>query len=182
MYLWEIIFMGIAGTAIIVAFTVMGINQKKHLKEQQADNSEKREMLDLMSRVMQEEYGKYAYVVGYYTKIQQKLGSTTYYYFPYVLAFTESEMIVFPFIKKEGRLYVRNRLDVDWNVTKLQYRIRKNSLLLRLKIAGEDMPINLNPVIKGTGTEKSDRPLCVFQEKEYEKLVAYLPGYKSMAK
>ncbi|MBQ9490520.1 MAG: hypothetical protein IJU80_11375 [Lachnospiraceae bacterium] len=177
-----LIFMAIMVVVFVVAFAVMGAKNKKYLNAQRENNTEKRAMLDLMSRVMEEQYANYTYVVGYYTQTTQKLNTTTYYYFPYILAFTVEELIVFPFIKKEGQLYVRNRLNVDWNMTDFQYKLRKNGVTITLKIMGEKMPINIDPVIKGNGIEKSDRPLCVFQEQEYEKLKMLLPEYASKAK
>lgn len=177
-----IIALVIAFVAIVCVFSIMAVKQNKHLREQQANNTEKRQMLDLMAAVMEGEFANYTYVVGYYTKIQQKIGSTVYYYFPYVLAFNLEELIIFPFIKKEGRLYVRNRMDVNWNLTGFKYKLRKKGTLLTFKMVGETMPIWVNPVIKGTGMENTDRPLCVFQEQEYEKLLERLPSFAAKAK
>ncbi|MCR5461196.1 MAG: hypothetical protein K6F51_15130 [Acetatifactor sp.] len=177
-----IIILAIALIAIICVFSIMTVKQNKHLKEQQANNTEKRQMLDLMANVMEKEFGNYSYVVGYYTKIQQKIGSTVYYYFPYVLAFNAEELIIFPFIKKEGRLYVRNRLDVNWNLTSFKYKRRAKGVLLTFKMVGETMPICVDPLIKGTGMENTDRPLCIFQEAEYAKLLERLPFFAAKAK
>lgn len=177
-----VIFLAICVIVLTAIFVVVGMQNSKYQKAQKENNTDKRDMLDLMSRVMQEAYSNYTYLVGYYTKTQQHLNSTTFYYFPYILAFTQDELIVFPFIKKEGKLYVRNRLDVDWSQTEFKYKIGKKGTTLTLKIVGEKMPINLNPVIKGCGVEKSDKPLCVFQEQEYDLFLKYLPGYQSRAK
>ena len=177
-----LIVLAIAFIAIICVFSVMGVKQNKHLKEQQANNTEKRQMLDLMAAVMEGEFANYTYVVGYYTKIQQKIGSTVYYYFPYVLAFNAEELIIFPFIKKEGKLYVRNRMDVNWNLTNFKYKLRKKGALLTFKMVGETMPICVDPVIKGTGMENTDRPLCVFQEQECARLMERLPFFAAKAK
>lgn len=162
-------------------FVCLSIKQNKHVKEQKENNTEKQEMLDLMTKVMGDEFQKYSYLVGYYTMTKQKLNSTTFYYFPYILAFTKEELIIFPFIKEKGHLYVRNRMDVDWPNTEFRYKMRKKGLTLTIKYFGEKMSINVDPIIKGTGVEKSDRPLCVFQEAEYEKFVAYLPDYIGMS-
>ena len=109
-YLFFIVVMAIV---LIAAFSYMAYKQGQHQKAQKDDNTEKKEMLDLMTMVMEEEFSKYAYVVGYFTKVQQKIGSTVYYYFPYILAFTQDELIIFPFIKKDKKLYIRNRMDVE---------------------------------------------------------------------
>lgn len=177
-----LIVLAIAFIAIICVFILMSVKQNNHLKDQQTNNTEKRQMLDLMATVMDSEFANYTYVVGYYTKIQQKIGSTVYYYFPYVLAFNAEELIIFPFIRKEGRLYVRNRMDVNWNLTSFMYKLRKKGALLTFKMVGETMPICVDPVIKGTGLENTDRPLCVFQEQEYAKFLERLPFFAAKAK
>ncbi|MCR4598035.1 MAG: hypothetical protein K5678_03260 [Acetatifactor sp.] len=169
--------------ALIVAAIVSSKKTKKLMEAQRANNTDKRDMLDLMSKVTQEAYGNYTYVVGYYTKVkQQSLNTTAYYYFPYIVAFNAEDMIIFPFIKKEGRLYIRNELKVDWNQTQLKVKQKKNGVLLTLKIMGETMPINIDAVIKSQRVEKSDRPLAVFQEAEYEKLKALLPQFVAKSK
>ena len=178
----EWIFLIVAFSLVVVAVVFVTIKQNKYQKAQQENNTDKQMLLDLMQRVMEEEYSKYDYIVGYFTKVQQKIGSTVYYYFPYVMAFTQEEFIIFPFIKKEGRLYIRNRMDVDFSQVSLRKKVKKNGMTLTFKIAGEKMPINLNPVIKGSGMEKSDRPLCIYQEEEYQKLLSYLPEYEARAK
>lgn len=178
----EVIFVAIMVPVLIAFFVFWGIKQKKYRDGQRENNTDKRDMLDLMANVMEGAFENYSYVVGYYTKVQQHLGSTTYYYFPYILAFAPEELIIFPFIKKEGRLYVRNQLPVNFSQTELKTKTRKNGVTLNFKIAGEKMPINVDAVIKSDGTEKSDKPLCVFQEAEYEKLLSYLPKYESLAK
>ncbi|MBP5282278.1 MAG: hypothetical protein J6Z22_07235 [Lachnospiraceae bacterium] len=175
-------FLAVMVVVITGAFIFMGVKQNKHQQEQKENNTEKKEMLDLMTRVMEAEYPNYTYLVGYFTKVQQKIGSTVYYYFPYILAFTSNELIIFPFIKKDKQLYIRNRLDVDWRQTELKVKYKKNGVVLTFKMLGEKMPINVDAVIKGTGVEKSDRPLCVFQEQEYDLFLKYLPGFIAKAK
>lgn len=171
---------------IAVFFIVMIVweasKEKKYMKAQQENGTDKREMLDLMAQVMDAEYANYSYVVGRYTKTIQHGRTTTYYYFPYILAFNSEGLIIFPFIKKEGKLYIRNRLAVDWNVTEFKHVIRKKGMTLTFKIVGEVMPINVDPVIKSLGEEKSERPIGVYQEQEYQQLQSYLDIYRSRAK
>lgn len=176
--LYIIIFVGLI-IGLTVAIVVMSGKQKKYMEDQRQNNTEKQKMLELMSRALEGEYDKYSYVVGYYTKIKQHLNVTTYYYFPYILAFSEEEMNIFPFIKEGGNLYLRNRLPVNWNATKFQYKNRKKGVTLTFKMIGETMPIHVDYVIKSSGIEKSDRPIGVYQEAEVEKLKSYLEGYRS---
>ena len=172
--------------ALVVFIAAIGIweasKRKKYMKTQQETNADKRSMLDLMSKVMGEAYGNFSYLVGYYTKTTQKGNTTTYYYFPYILAFSAEELIIFPFIKKEGQLYYRNKMAVDWSATALKQKNHKKGITLTFKIVGETMPIHLDPVIDSDGTEKSDRPLGIYQEQEYQRFLGYLPGYLSKAK
>lgn len=177
---------GIIGIALIVVCIVAviysKIKQKQYMNKQRETGEDKRAMLDLMSQVMGETYPDYTYMVGYFTKTTQHGRTTTYYYFPYILAFTSAQMIVNSFIKKEGKLYVRNQLPIDWSATKFSYSDKKKSVTMKFTIAGDLLTVNTNPVIVSGGAEKSDRPLCVYQEQEFEKLKSYLPQYKEYSK
>lgn len=163
----------------VVALVVYSsVKQKQYMNNQKETGEDKRAMLDLMAQVMGDAYADYTYMVGYFTKTIQRGRTTTYYYFPYILAFTSSRLIVFSFIKKEGKLYVRNRLPIDWSAAKFSYSLKKKSVTMKITIAGDLVTVNTNPVITSGGVEKSDRPLCVYQEQEFEKLQSYLPQYK----
>lgn len=168
--------------AVLVTVILSGKKQKAYLEAQRANNTDKQAMLDLMARALGENYEKYTYAVGYYTKIKQKLNETIYYYFPYILAFTQEEMLIFPFIKENGNLFLRNHLAVDWKVAKFDYKLKKDGMTLTFKMVGETMPIHVDSVIKGGMNERSDRPLCVFQERECAMLKGYLEGYKRMSR
>lgn len=173
--------------AVIVVFIVgvviySSVAEKKYMNKQKETGEDKRAMLDLMSRIMEGAYADYTYMVGYFTKTTQQGRTTTYYYFPYIVAFNSTQMILFSFIKKEGTLYIRNRLPVDWASTKFGYTVKKKLTTLKFTIAGDLVTIHTNPVIASSGVEKSDRPLCVYQEQEYERLKSYLPQYKEYSK
>lgn len=168
--------------AVLIAVAVSGKNQKAYMEAQRANNTDKQGMLELMEQAMGEQYSQYSYIVGYYTKIKQHLNTTTYYYFPYILAFSESELFIFSFIKENGKLYLRNRLPINWSITKFSYKFKKNTMVLTFKILGDTMPINIDPVIKSGGVEKSDRPICVYQEQEYRRLAELLERYRSYGK
>lgn len=173
----------IAFFAVAVGAIVYSMYQKrKYMKQQKETGEDKRAMQGLMAQVMTDAYGDFKYVVGYYTKTTQSGRTTTYYYFPYILAYNAEQIIIFPFIKKEGQLYIRNRLPVDWSSTKFTYITKSKGFKLEFTIAGDRMPINVDSVIASSGVEKSDRPLCVYQEQEVEELKSYLPRYKEYAK
>lgn len=173
-----ILFFVVAIGAIVYSM----LQKKKYMRQQKETGEDKRAMLGLMAEVMGDIYEGFKYVVGYYTKTTQSGRTTTYYYFPYILAFNASQVIIFPFIKKEGKLYIRNRLPVDWNSTKFTYITKKKGFRVEFSIAGDRMPINVDSVVSSSGVEKSDRPLCVYQEQEVEELKGYLPRYKESAK
>ena len=170
----------VAGFAIFFVGIMIysSVSQKRYMNQQKETGEDKRAMLDLMAQVMEGAYADYTYMVGYFTKTTQSGRTTTYYYFPYILAFNASEMIIFPFIKKEGKLYIRNRLPVDWGSMGFIYTVKKKLITLKFSVAGDTVTVNTNPVIVSGGVEKSDRPLCVYQEQEYEQLKTYLPQYK----
>ena len=177
-YIITLVIVVIAVLAVVIA---TGKKQKAYMEAQRVNNTDKQNMLQLMEQAMGESYPNFSYLVGYYTKIKQHLNSTTYYYFPYILAFSEKELLIFPFIKENGKLYLRNRLPVNWDVTKFSYKLKKNGMVLTFKMIGETMPINIDPVIKSGGVEKSDRPICVYQEREYQRMGGYLANYSTMA-
>ena len=177
-----------AGAAVLVigVCVIAGISEKKkanqYMQKQAETGEDKRALLELMSKLLGEAYANYSYLVGYYTKVTHRGNTTTYYYFPYALAFTQEDLIIYPIIKKEGQLFYRNQMAVDWSATELREKKRKNGVTLTFKIVGETMPIHLDPVVKSNGTEKSDRPLGIYQEQEYQKFMEYLPGYLAKAR
>ena len=174
--------LAIALVAIIIVFTIMEIRNRKLMKEQKENNTHKKQMLDLMAEVLGEEFRRFSYIVGYYTKSVGGFNSVTYYYFPYILAYTDRELTIFPFVKKDGELHVRNRLDLDWSNAQVHYKANEKQIKLEVVVGGEKMPIFINPVIKGGYMEKSDRPLAIYQEKEYREFVNILPGYPGARK
>lgn len=174
---YGLIFVGFV--LVVIVLVIIGVvSGKKYMKKQKEEGTDKRRMLDLMARVLEEKFQEFTYVVGYYTKTERYGRTTTYYYFPYIVAFNETDMIVFPFIVKEGQLYIRNHLVINWQETKMEYTANDKGIRLKLTIAGEKMPINIDKVIKSSGVEKSDRPLGIYQEAEVERLKAMLPNYK----
>lgn len=170
----------ILGTILIIVIPSKKMN--RYTKDQKETGADKRAMLDLMSGFLEAEYALYSYAVGYFTTAVARDNVITRYYFPYILAFSTSQIIIFPFIKKEGRLFIRNQLSVDWNHTKFSYKISKNKMVLKFEIGGQKMPIVLNPVIKSDGIEKSERPLGIWQEEEFRRLGELLPQYRERAR
>lgn len=176
-----IIVLAILGIVAILLL-VSCISQMKYMRTQKETGSDKKAMLTMMAQVMGDAYDSFTYVVGHYTKTTRHGRTTTYYYFPYILAFNQEDVVIFPFIRQEGKLYIRNRLPVDWSNTKLKYSINKTGVKLEFTIIGEKMPIYVEQTIKSGGVEKSDRPICVYQEQEVRRLEACLPRYAGYAK
>ncbi len=52
---------------------------------------------------------------------------------------------------------------------------------MTINMAGEKLIINVHKVRKSTGVENSAEPLGIYQEAEVERLISYLPQYKSYA-
>lgn len=172
----------VIGGLVVALMIWYSMKKKQYMKKQLETGEDKKMVLDLMAQVMGDLYGDFTYLVGYYTKTTHSGNTTTYYYFPYVLAFNATDVIVFAIIKKEGKLYIRNRLPIDWNNTKLYFSTKKGGMRVEFTVVGEKMPINIDYVIQSGGVEESDRPLGVYQEKELEQLKAYLPQYSEYAK
>ena len=179
-------FMVLAVIFVIGVCVIAGVSEskkaKQYMQKQLETSEDKRALLDLMSKILGEAFVNYTILVGYYTKVTHRGNTTTYYYFPYALAFTQDDLIIYPIIKKEGQLYYRNQMAVDWSATELKQKKRKDGVTLTFKIVGETMPIHIDPVIKSNGMEKSDRPLGIYQEQEYQRFMQYLPGYLAKAK
>ena len=82
---------------------------------------------------------------------------------------------------KDKELLLRNCLSINWNEVKFSYKIGKKGLDMTINMAGEKLIINVHKVRKSTGVENSAEPLGIYQEAEVERLISYLPQYKSYA-
>lgn len=165
----------------VVIFIVAKMKQAGYMKQQKESGTDKKKVTEAMQNLMGDRFTDYTYAVGYYTKEERQTRKIIYYYYPYILAFSSNELIIFPFIVKDGELILRNRLDIDWKETRLDYSVYKKGTKLHICLAGEWMPIFVHKVIESNGVEKSDRPLAVYQEQEVERLISLLPQFKSMA-
>lgn len=178
--IYMIVFFVIVGGVILL--TLWGIWQgAQYMKKQKNEGTDKKKMMDAMAKVMQEKVGEYTYAVGNYTRTEQHGRTTTYYYYSYILAFNSSELVIFPFVVKDKELLLRNCLSINWNEVKFSYKIGKKGLDMTINMAGEKLIINVHKVRKSTGVENSAEPLGIYQEAEVERLITYLPQYKSYA-
>lgn len=178
---FENIYVAVVLIVIVGIIIYAQMKKSKHMKEQKETGTDKKKVMDAMQKLMGDRFSDYTYVVGYYTKTEQGSRKVTYYYYPYILAFTSTELIIFPFLVKEGELIVRNRLDVDWKETELNSTENSKGTKLHIYLGGEMMIVNVDKVIKSNGAEKSDRPLAVYQEQEVERFINTLPQLKSLA-
>lgn len=179
---WEYLLMA-AVLIFVVAIVIIGkINTSKYMKNQKESGADKKKVLDAMQKQMGDRFSDYTYVVGYYTKQEQRGRTVTYYYYPYILAFTNAELIIFPFLVREGELILRNRLDINWNETELNSVENSKGTKMHIYPSGELMIINVQKVIVSNGVEKSDKPLGIYQEQEVERFISLLPQFKSYAR
>lgn len=171
--------------ALVVIIGIVVIVMKKkaaYMKQQKETGADRKKVMDAMQKLMGDRFPDYTYVVGFYTKTENYGRGYKYYYYPYILAFSSTELIIFPFLMRDGELIVRNRLDIDWNETELNSTENSNGTKMHLYLSGEMMIINVNKVIESNGLEKSDRPLGIYQEQEVERFISLLPQFKSYAR
>lgn len=166
---------------VVVVFIIAKNKKSSYMKKQKETGTDKKKVMDAMEKAMGNRFHDYTYAVGYYTKQESKPGKVIYYYYPYILAFSTSELVIFPFLMRDGELLLRNCMNIDWKETKLDYSIYKKGTKLHICVAGEWMPIYVHKVIDSDGTEKSDRPLGIYQEQEVDRLISLLPQYKNQA-
>lgn len=173
----------VIGVFVVVALiTIYGLwKGSQYMKDQRENGTDKKRMMDVMSQVMKEKLNDYTYAVGNYTKTERYGRTTTYYYYSYILAFNESELAIFPFVVKDKEILLRNSMAINWDEVKFAYKVGKKGLDMTITLAGEKLMINVLKVQKSSGVEKSAEPIGIYQEAEVEKLVSYLPQYKSYA-
>lgn len=165
---------------VVVGLVVVGMmQQKKYMKNQKETAADKRKVLDVMTQVMKEKLDNYTYAVGNYTRAERHGRTTTYYYYSYILAFNEQELVIFPFIVKDKQLLLRNCMAINWDNVKFYYKLGKTGMDMTIDLAGEKLIINVPKVQESSGVEKSSEPLGIYQEAEVERLISYLPQYKS---
>lgn len=172
-----VIFIPIAGI-IIWSF----LSEKRYMKKQKETGEDKRAVLELMAQVMEDAYTDYTYMIGYDVQHVYSGNTDTRYLLPYILAYNASQVIVFGYIKKKGKLYIRNRLPIDWSNTQLKAVVHKKFTEMIFSFAGSAVRVELKPVIVSNGDEATAFPVGVYQEQEYERLKSYLPQYREYAK
>lgn len=175
---YMLVFFWIAAAVLLLCLWSIW-SKAQYMKKQKNEGTDKKKVMDVMAGVMKERAEEYTYAVGNYTKTERHGRTTTYYYYSYILAFTETDMVIFPFVVKDKELLLRNCMSVNWNEVKLAYKLGKKGLDMTFYIAGEKLIINVLKVQKSSGVEKSAEPLGIYQETEVERLASYLPRYKS---
>lgn len=181
----EIVCMVLVGAlfvAVAIGLIWSSIAEKRYMKKQKETGEDKRAMLDLMAQVMEDTYKDYTYMIGYNVDYTYEGNIKTRHLFPYILAYNASQVIVFGYVKKDGKLYIRNRLPIDWSSTKLKAIVHKKFTELVFSFAGSGICVLLKPVIVSSGDETTVVPVGVYQEQEYEMLKSYLPKYREYSK
>lgn len=167
--------------ALLLLYGVIAIvksnNAKKYMKEQMETGRDKNRMLAFMQQVMQGKYGNYTYAVASHVKAESTGKRVIYYYFPYIVAFNETEMLIVSYIVKEGQILCRNVLPVDFDQTKMTYKSTKKGIHLNFEVGSESIPMDVDKVVKSNGAEKTDTPLGIYQEAEVDRLISLLPNY-----
>lgn len=181
---------GLAGALVFVVLVLLVVIMvirsivagNRYMKNQKETGEDKRRVQRVISEVMQDKLMDYTLAVGNYTKAERCGRTTTYYYYSYILACNAAELIIYPFVVKDGQVLLRNCMKVNWPDVKFRYKITKKRLELTFVMMGEKLAIDVPRVQNSSGIENSAEPLGIYQETEVEKLAAYLPGYKERAK
>lgn len=182
-YAWvENLGMVIVAAFIVVVVVMAMVKKSSYMKQQKETGADKKKVMDAMQKLMGDRFPDYTYVVGFYTKTESYGRGYKYYYYPYILAFSSTELIIFPFLMRDGELIVRSRLDINWNETELNSVENSKGTKMHIYPSGELMIINVQKVIESNGIEKSDRPLGIYQEQEVERFISLLPQFKSYAR
>lgn len=190
MNLLGIVFFIIGGTCLVLYIAIpigmIGLNiagsaeEKKYMKEQCQTGRDKQRMLDFMQIVMREYYHDYTYVVGNYRMLA---GRYLWYFYPYIVGFNERGIVVISYVMRtDGTLVCRDVLPIDWSCIRLKYRIQNGNVRLVFQLGKTKMQIHVNRIVGATGTkpwqdQTGDTPLGVYQEKEVDRLIRYLPDY-----
>lgn len=172
------------GFAIVVVVLLIrgAVIGKRYMKEQKETGADKRKVLDVMTQVMKERLDEYTLAIGNYTRTERYGRTTTHYYYSYILAFNEAELVIFPFVVKDKQVLLRNCMQINWNDVKFYYKIGTDGMDMTIGVMGENLIIKVPKVQKSAGIENSAEPIGVYQEAEVEKLISYLPRYKEYAK
>lgn len=178
----ENVYVAVATIFIIIAIVFYFKKKSAYMRQQKETGTDKKKVMDAMQRQMGDHFPDYTYVVGYYTKTENYGTGFKYYYYPYILAFSNTELIIFSFLMRNGELIIRSRLDINWNETELNSVEDGSGTKMHIYPAGELMIINVKKVIDSNGLEKSDKPLGIYQEQEVERFINLLPQFKSYAK
>ena len=182
-YSWlENVYLVVVITVIAVGVVMFFVKKSAYMKQQKENGTDKKKVMDAMQKQMGNRFPDYTYVVGFYTKTENYGRGYKYYHYPYILAFSNTELIIFSFLMRDGELIVRNRLDINWDETELNSAENSKGTKMHLYLSGEMMIINVNKVIESNGIERSDKPLGIYQEQEVERFISLLPQFKSYAK
>ncbi|MDE7477722.1 MAG: hypothetical protein K2M91_07200 [Lachnospiraceae bacterium] len=149
--------------------------KKRYMEEQIQTGRDKQRMLNFMQIVMKEYYNDFTYAVG-----NNKIWVSRYQvnYYPYIVCFNESDIVIISYAAQNGALICRNVLPIDWSCMCLKYRVRDKGVKLVFQLGKTKMHVNVNRTVVSEGSEKSDTPLGVVQDKEVDQLIRYLPYYK----
>lgn len=170
--------LGLAVILVIGGIAVWSIIQgKKYMKKQKEEGTDRKRLMDALAVVLEDKIGDFTYAVGKYTKSERRGNTTHYWYYSYVLAFNENDVLIIPFVVKEGKVLFRNLMPINWEETQLKYRPGKKDIRIDFSIAGAAITMFVPYVMKSSGVENSSEPLGFYQENEVERLLSCLPKY-----
>lgn len=169
---------GLAVILVIAAIFVWSIVKgKQYMKKQKEEGTDRKKLMDALATVLEDKVSDFTYAVGKYTKSERRGNTTHYWYYSYALAFNENDILIVPFVVKDGQVRFRNLMPVNWEETQLKYRPGKKDIRIDFVIAGAEITMFVPYVMKSSGVENSSEPLGFYQENEVQRLLSYLPKY-----
>ena len=171
-------FIAVAVVAFVVIVAVLGlVKGQKYMKTQKEEGTDRKRLMKAVADLLGDKFGDFTYAVGRYTRSERRGNTTHYWYYSYALAFNAADVLIIPFVVKDGEIRFRNLMPVNWEETSLKYRPSKKDIRVEFSIAGAAIPMFVPYVMKSSGIENSSEPLGFYQENEVERLLTYLPGY-----
>lgn len=129
----------IAFVVIVVVWSV--IKGRKYMKTQKEEGTDKKRLMKAIADLLDDKFGDFSYVAGKYTRSERRGNTTHYWYYSYALAFNAADILIIPFVVKDGEIRFRNLMPVNWEETSLKYRPSKKDIRVEFSIAGAAIPM-----------------------------------------
>ena len=183
----------------IIAVLIVGLiwvyySNVNYMENQKTTGSDKAMLLRRMAEEMGERYEDYTYVTAYVIQTSHRRNTinSPYEYYPrqpYVIAFNDSETVIYRFQVRQGVIQLFPRLDINWASSSWKYHIGEDRI--ELVISNSPSTLGIAEVSPLVGTKYvidkvlhsahnkmiAWHPLGIYQENEFWRFVKCLAGY-----